>query len=101
MEYLMNHFGPFYITPSQLSRLKAICVCNGTAGYLAVNRLQLQQYIRHAVAKFPVDFNEAVIKAQAIKIDDFHEHCWTWEPPKTLCDVFKAVSHSRVSGDGC
>ena len=101
MEYLMNYFGPFYITPSQLSRLKAICVCNGTAGYLAVNRLQLQQHIKHAVPTFTTEFNEAVIQAQAIRIDDFHEHCWTWEPPKTLCDVFKAVSHLCVAVDRC
>lgn len=91
-EYLMDFFGPFFITPSQLSRLKAICVCNGTAAYLAVNRLQIHKYIIHSDPTLVPSFEEAELQARAIRIDDFHEHCWTWEPPKTLCDAFESVS---------
>ncbi|GAA95743.1 uncharacterized protein L969DRAFT_85445 [Mixia osmundae IAM 14324] len=80
------------ITPQQLSRLRALLVCNGTLGYVAMLRLRLGEYVLHNADEFTDQLEIAQQQAEAMPPAEFCEQVWFWDPPKVLGDCVEAIA---------
>jgi endoribonuclease Dicer len=92
--YVIRHYyGRFPdVSPRQLSLLKQTVVCNGSLGYIALTKLEVQKYLLHGSVNLEQAVHRAVREvATSFQVGRFAEAVWLWEPAKVLGDVVEAL----------